>query len=141
VGIAGANGATGATGAQGAVGAQGIAGVTGVVGTWTSYRNYNFAFNDSQIQDVDAAKSVDIAAYMQANPSLEIGIDGSMDPHGSDPKDQALDNRRVEAVRVSLIQAGVPANRIKIGAFGDAQNRQDRRVEVLFASTNYASTN
>ena len=32
-------------------------------------------------------------------------------------------------------------NRIKIGAFGDATARQDRRVEVLFATTNYIASN
>ena len=43
---------------------------------------------------------------------------------------------RVESVRVSLIEAGVPAYKIKTGAFGDAQARRDRRVEVLFATAN-----
>ena len=59
-----------------------------------------------------------------------------MDPNGTDPKDQGLTDRRVEAVRASLLDAGVPANRISVGAYGDAQTRRDRRVEVLFASTN-----
>ena len=59
-----------------------------------------------------------------------------MDPNGSDPKDQALSDSRGEAVRASLIEAGVPAYKIKAGAFGNAQTRRDRRVEVLFATAN-----
>ena len=47
---------------------------------------------------------------MNANPSLELGIDGSMDPNGAAPRDQSLRDNRVEAVRLSLVQAGVPAN-------------------------------
>lgn len=46
---------------------------------------------------------------MNQNPSLQIGIDGSMDPRGSDPRDQNLSNRRISAVRDALIQAGVPS--------------------------------
>jgi hypothetical protein len=38
-----------------------------------------------------------------------------------------------------LIDAGVPASRISIGAFGDPQTRQDRRVEVLFATSSQAT--
>jgi len=50
---------------------------------------------------------------MQQNPSLQVGIDGSMDPRGTDPRNQDLSNRRVGAVRDALIQAGVPAYRIQ----------------------------
>ena len=71
---------------------------------------------------------------MQQNPSLQIGLDGTMDPNGSDKKDQGLANRRVDAVRDALIQAGVPASRIKSGSFGDPTTRHDRRVEVLFST-------
>jgi outer membrane protein OmpA-like peptidoglycan-associated protein len=135
-GIAGANGYAGATGATGAIGPQGNTGVAGIVGQWTFYRNFIFAYNDSQIQGPDTTKSTEIAAYLAANPSLDIGIDGSMDPNGTDPKDQGLSDRRVEAVHASLVQAGVPDSRIKIGAFGDSQTHQDRHVEVLLATAN-----
>ena len=47
-------------------------------------------------------------------------------------KNHDLSNRRVKAVRDALINAGVPAYKIKSGAFGDPQTRRDRRVEVLF---------
>jgi outer membrane protein OmpA-like peptidoglycan-associated protein len=135
-GVAGSVGYTGATGASGVNGPQGNVGVAGIVGQWTLYRTFIFSYNDAQIQDTDSAKSGDIAAYMKANPSLEIGIDGTMDPRGTDPKDQGLDDRRVETVRASLVAAGVPANRIKIGTFGNPQTRGDRRIEVLFATGN-----
>ena len=111
-------------------------GVAGIVGQWTSYRNYMFAANASSIRNVDMVKSADIAAYLKANPSLQLGLDGSMDPAGTDPKDQGLADRRIEAVRNSLIEAGVPAYKIKSGAFGDPATRHDRRVEVLFATAN-----
>jgi hypothetical protein len=35
-----------------------------------------------------------------------------------------------------VIAAGVPADKITAGAFGDAELRRDQRVEVLIASAN-----
>jgi outer membrane protein OmpA-like peptidoglycan-associated protein len=72
-------------------------------------------------------KVSEIVGYMQQNPSLRVGIDGSI-PSGSD---QDLGNRRVSHVREALIKAGVPASQIEIGAFGNPQLARDGRVEVL----------
>jgi len=77
----------------------------------------------------------EIAAYMKQNPSLRIGIDGSMDPRGTDPRNQDLSDRRISAVRDALIQAGVPSSKIHSGAYGDAKLARDRRVEVLISSS------
>jgi outer membrane protein OmpA-like peptidoglycan-associated protein len=71
---------------------------------------------------------------MKANPSLELGLDGTMDMNGNDPHNADLRDRRTNAVRMALIDAGVPAEKIKVGAFGDPMTRRDRRVEVLFAT-------
>jgi outer membrane protein OmpA-like peptidoglycan-associated protein len=88
------------------------------------------------MQDTDTRKVSEITEYMNQNPSLRLGIDGSMDPRGSDPRSQDLSDRRVNTVRDALIQAGVPANRIQAGSFGDAGARRDRRVEVLVSTSN-----
>ena len=51
------------------------------------------------IQASDTSKVSEIAAYMNQNPSLRIGIDGSMDPRGTcgdsmkiNPKDNRIDD-------------------------------------------------
>jgi outer membrane protein OmpA-like peptidoglycan-associated protein len=72
---------------------------------------------------------------MKQNPSIRIGIDGSMAPGGTDPRNEDLSDRRVSAVRDALIQAGVQSSRIQSGAFGDTQLKRDRRVEVLLSTT------
>jgi hypothetical protein len=46
-------------------------------------------------------------------------------------RDQDLCDRRVEAIRASLIRAGVPAERISAGMFGNVKLRRNGRVEVL----------
>ena len=73
---------------------------------------------------------------MNRNPSLQIAIDGSIDQRGADSHNKDLCNRRVKAVRDALIEAGVPTNKISVGAYGDAELRRDRRVEVLIATAN-----
>jgi outer membrane protein OmpA-like peptidoglycan-associated protein len=73
---------------------------------------------------------------MNRNPSLKIGIDGTMDPRGTDVHNQNLCDRRVKTIRDALVEAGVPAHKISVGAYGDVELRRDRRVEVLFATAN-----
>jgi outer membrane protein OmpA-like peptidoglycan-associated protein len=124
------------TGPQGPPGGIGAQGPTGIVSRWTSYRDFWFAFDNSDLQASDTSTVSGIAEYMTQNPSLSVGIDGSMDPRGSDPRNQGLSDRRVSRVRDALIQAGVPAHRIQTGAFGDAGQRRDRRVEVLISTSN-----
>jgi outer membrane protein OmpA-like peptidoglycan-associated protein len=135
-GAVGPTGRSGPAGLQGPVGATGAQGVVGVVDRWTSYREFMFDYDRSDMQAADSSKVNEIAAYMNQNPSLQVGIDGSMDPRGTDPLNQDLSDRRVSAVRNALIQAGVPAYKIQAGAFGDARLTRDRRVEVLIRTAN-----
>ncbi|HUG37385.1 MAG TPA: OmpA family protein [Candidatus Limnocylindrales bacterium] len=135
-GAAGPTGRSGPAGAQGPTGALGAQGPVGVVASWTSIRNFTFEFSRAEIAASDRDKVSDIAAYMNQNPSLQIGIDGSMDPQGRDPRNQDLSDRRVGSVREALIAAGVPAHRIRTGAFGDPGQTRDRRVDVLVRTRN-----
>jgi len=87
-------------------------------GSWNSYRDYDFNFNSDDIMSSDSNKAREVADYMNQNPSLRVGIDGS-------------NQRRVGNVRTALIEAGVPAYKIQTGAFGDPQQRRNSRVAVL----------
>jgi outer membrane protein OmpA-like peptidoglycan-associated protein len=106
------------------------------VSLWTLYRDLQFSYNRSDLQDSEIKKVSEIALYMKANGSLKVGLDGSMDPRGSDPRNQDLSDRRVTAIRDALIDAGVPATRIQMGAFGDSRLTRDRRVAVLICTAN-----
>ena len=130
-GVAGATGAAGAMGPQGPAGPTGPQGPAGVVDRWTSYREFWFDLDEAVVYGGDSDKVAEIAAYMKDNPSLQLGIDGSTNPRATEWRDRDLGDRRVKAIRDSLIAAGVPASRISDGMFGDVQLRRDRRVEVL----------
>ena len=114
------------------------AGPTGVVETWVSYQDFWFDADRADVHTADASKVNDIAAYIERHPSLQVGIDSSMNPAGTDQRSRDLATRRGNSVRDALIAAGVPASSIKSGAFGDSRLRRDRRVEVLIKTDHVA---
>lgn len=120
--VAGPRGADGPTGPQGP---------TGVVEHWTSYRDFRFDQDQAVVHPADQAQVAAIAACPKANPSLIVGIDGSTDPRATRWQDLDLNNRRVSAVRSSLLAAGVPASGIGTGAYGDPRLWRDGRVQVF----------
>jgi outer membrane protein OmpA-like peptidoglycan-associated protein len=133
----GATGRPGEAGPQGPVGSTGAQGPAGIVSSWASYRDFWFESGQDGIRPSDTKKVSEIAAYVNQNPSLQVGIDTFVDPGNED-----LRGRRVNAVRKALIQAGVPAQKIVAGAFANANSRRNARVEVLLrtASPNYTAS-
>jgi outer membrane protein OmpA-like peptidoglycan-associated protein len=103
-----------------------------VINRWISYRDFRFDSNQAQLRASETNKLAEIALYMNANPSLKVGIDGSMEP-----RNQELTDQRVSAVRDALIKAGVPTTRIQAGTFGDRNLAHDGRVTVLIRTANY----
>ena len=116
-----------------------------MVDRWTSFREFVFEFNRADIQASDTSKVSEISAYMKENPSVQVGIDGFADPRGTNPHNQGLSERRVNAIRDALVKAGVPGDKIKTGAFGEERLlcnestaacwQSDRRVEVLISTS------
>jgi outer membrane protein OmpA-like peptidoglycan-associated protein len=147
-GMAGAAGTIGPMGPAGPAGAQGPAGPVGpqaaAAKQWSSFRDFLFDFDKSAIRSNETSHVSDIAAYMKQNASARVGIDGHADPRGTDPYNQSLSERRVNAIRDALVKAGVQDGRIHTGAFGETQPKcnestetcwqRDRRVEVLIGT-------
>jgi outer membrane protein OmpA-like peptidoglycan-associated protein len=140
-GSAGMQGPAGSMGVQGAQGTQGQAGAVGDAMRWTKFKDILFDFDKSDLRSNETSKVSEIAAYLKDNPSAVIGIDGYADPRGTDRYNQALSERRVNAIRDALLGVGVPADKITTGAFGEMRLKcnvptqecwqSDRRVEVL----------
>ncbi len=148
VGVAGGIGATGPMGPAGPRGAQGPAGPAGAQAAaakqWSSFRDFLFDFDKSAIRSNETSHVSDIASYMMQNPTARVGIDGHTDPRGTDSFNQGLSERRVNAIRDALVDAGVSIRKIHTGAFGESQPKcnepteacwqRDRRVEVLIGT-------
>ncbi|MFN3743498.1 MAG: OmpA family protein [Hyphomicrobiaceae bacterium] len=58
------------------------------------------------------------AAWLKRHGKVFVRIEGHADDHGGDDLNAALALRRAETVRDVLVQAGVPATRMHIAAFG-----------------------
>ena len=114
-------------GAQGPSGPMGAQGRVGALGRWTSYRDFTFPYSGTEVPPSEMPTVTEIASYMAQNPSLQLGIDGAGNQNLSEP--------RADSVRSALINAGVPASKIQVGAFGDPQLTRDHRVAVMLGST------
>jgi len=143
-GAAGAQGSIGPVGLQGPAGPMGPQGMAGAIKNWASFNNFLFDYDKSDIRSNEMSKVNEIAAYMRENSSARVGIDGHADPRGTDAYNQALSERRVNAIRDALAKAGVKGDRIHTGAFGESQLKcnestevcwqRDRRVEILIGT-------
>lgn len=143
VGSPGLAGPAGPAGSTGLAGREGPRGPQGPPGQWSSMENVQFEFRRADIQPACKDKIAKLAAWMNENPQLTIGLDGHVDDVTANDNDPTLSARRVHAVREALIAAGVAPIRISAGAFGaqgpgcadatDACLVLNRRVEILAA--------
>jgi outer membrane protein OmpA-like peptidoglycan-associated protein len=137
-GPAGSSGLAGLSGPQGPAGAQGP---QGVAARWESFRDIHFDFDKSDVRANEVSKIRDIVAFMKENPTFEIGIEGFADPRGTDAYNQALSERRVNAIRAALVAEGASSGAIRSGAEGEKNRncgedtegcyQMNRRVEVF----------
>lgn len=81
-----------------------------------------------------------LADYLRSEPGVRVAIDGYTDSRGSDAHNQALSERRADAVRAAFDQMGVTRARFAVVGHGEANPvapnttadgmRRNRRVEV-----------
>ncbi|MBV8783438.1 MAG: OmpA family protein [Gammaproteobacteria bacterium] len=97
-------------------------------------------------QKPGAALALDrLASYMRQNPNTKILVEGHTDSVGTEEYNQALSERRAEAVASALTARGLPADSIRaVGRGKDypvatnatvAGRQQNRRVEIVFSDT------
>jgi len=82
-----------------------------------------------------------IATFLREYPERTLAIEGFTDSVGDDAYNQALSERRADAVRVALMDSGIQSNRIVTRGYGEAfpvasndtaEGRQrNRRVEIV----------
>lgn len=99
-----------------------------------------FATGRAELKPGADARLRPMIAHLRSNPGVRVKIAGHTDAQGSDTYNQALSQRRAEAVRRRIAAAGIDASRIEATGFGEAQpvapndnaagRQQNRRVEI-----------
>ncbi len=84
-----------------------------------------------------------LAQALKDNPNTRVKIEGFTDSVGSESYNQALSERRAQAVADALQMRGVPADRVQAEGLGkefpvasndtNAGRQQNRRVEIVFS--------
>ena len=84
-----------------------------------------------------------IANQLKGDSSVKVTVEGHTDNTGTAEKNQALSEKRAEAVRDFLVSTGVPSDRVTAVGKGDTQpiatnktaagRQQNRRVELVIA--------
>jgi outer membrane protein OmpA-like peptidoglycan-associated protein len=101
-----------------------------------------FDFTSSSINATSASAVDDLAAYLKANPDVQIGLSGHTDRTGSTITNLAISKARADSVRTALVAKGIDPSRIKAFGYGarlpidtnatSDGRRQNRRVDVKF---------
>jgi outer membrane protein OmpA-like peptidoglycan-associated protein len=67
-------------------------------------------------------------AYLSANPSSPVTVEGHTDSIGSDQYNQKLSERRASAVRKYLIEKGIASSRIRVVGYGEQRPIADNKT-------------
>jgi outer membrane protein OmpA-like peptidoglycan-associated protein len=117
-------------------------------GTIITLRDVLFATGKATLQP-GAERTLDqLAAALKDAPDRPIEVEGFTDSVGSEEFNQALSERRAQAVREALLARGVDPSRIAVRGFGEsypvasndntAGRQLNRRVEIVVANSEQA---
>lgn len=113
----------------------------GASGSMPSVRTLYFEFDKAQLT-ADAQATADAwGAYLAANPSAKVRLEGHTDERGTREYNIALGERRGNAVLQAMTARGVSERQLSVTSFGeerpvsmghdDSAWSQNRRVEVV----------
>ncbi len=101
-----------------------------------------YAFNVADLTNENKENLAPLISYMQANPKCKTTIYGNADRLGSESYNLTLSASRAKNVKAYLVSQGVPANRIKVVAYGEqkatGETEEERAINrcVEFGITN-----
>lgn len=104
-----------------------------------------FRTNKAQLESGGTRNVQKLSDFLMRYPQHKVLIEGFTDSTGSDSLNQALSERRADAVRMALIDMGIGSNRITTRGYGKAYpvasnktaaSRQlNRRVEIILSDS------
>lgn len=98
-----------------------------------------FPFDSAELGKDDLTSLVALTNWLQANPKVNIYIEGHADERGSTAYNMALGERRAQAVQSQLIEMGIAKDRLNLISYGEEEPlangddpvdyKKNRRVE------------
>ncbi|HET8858814.1 OmpA family protein [Marivirga sp.] len=108
-------------------------------------KNFNYGFNETNLNEEAKSYLDDIAVMMQANPALQLRVIGHTDNVGTEEANQKISEERAKGVQVYLESIGIAIERLNYEGKGateplvknnNEENRaKNRRVEFLIYAT------
>ncbi|HEX8109801.1 MAG TPA: OmpA family protein [Kofleriaceae bacterium] len=89
----------------------------------TIHHELYFALGSFKIDPRSLARDV---SWLTNNKDVQVVIEGHADPSGSHEGNMALGQKRAEAVRDSLVSAGIEESRLEVISYGDTRLRYGR---------------
>lgn len=101
-------------------------------------RTIHFSYDSDQIAGENQALLDSNAAWLQANPSVQIQIEGHCDERGTTEYNLALGDRRAKAVKAYLMQKGIDGERLHTTSYGKERPVDPARNNAAFSKNRRA---
>ncbi len=127
--------------ANGAGNGTGSNGILGVAADGTNVGDRVFFALDKSVLSSDAQATLDKqAAWLKANTSTNVVVEGHSDERGTREYNLALGERRATAAKNYLVSAGVAASRVSTVSYGKERPAVDGHDESSWAQNRRAVT-
>ncbi|PCI44056.1 MAG: hypothetical protein COB51_10690 [Moraxellaceae bacterium] len=92
-----------------------------------------FDSNQGQLDEQDVLRLTKLSKYLNAHPELNVQLHGFTDPRGNEQYNQKLSQRRVDAVKDSLVSQGIQDNRIDSRGHGSSLASAGKGDEIAYS--------
>lgn len=94
---------------------------------WSLNSSIHFTTNSQQLEQHYVPKLKRLVYLLNHYPHINIHLSGFSDYRGQEKNNQALSQKRAEAIRDYLVQSGIKSERINIKAYGEQQPLYSQR--------------
>lgn len=91
-----------------------------------------FDFDSAVVKSSEKSKTATVADYLKSNANAAVEVEGHCDERGTEEYNRSLGDRRAQAVREELAQAGVDPKRIFIISYGEDRPAVNGHDEVAW---------
>ncbi len=93
----------------------------------------HFDLDKAIVKGEDMGKVQTVAAFLKANPTHDVLVEGHCDERGTESYNLSLGDRRALAVREALIGAGAPAERVHTISYGESRPVDSSKNNAAYA--------